>query len=42
VFVHVDRFSPGVIEAIGHTPALHRVALDGSIALYRLDRLNRQ
>jgi hypothetical protein len=42
VFVRLDRFSPVVVEAIGRAPALHRVALDGAIALYHLDRLNRQ
>ena len=40
VFVHLDRFDASAVEAIGHAPALHRVAMDGSIALYRLDRLH--
>ena len=37
VFVHLDQFEPQSIGAIDREPALHRAALEGSVALYRLD-----
>ena len=37
VFVHVDQFGEQDVSAINREPALHRAAVDGPIALYRLD-----
>ena len=37
VFVHGDRLDAPAAEALDREPALHRLAVDGPIVLYRLD-----
>jgi hypothetical protein len=37
-FVHLVQFSSKDIDAIEQDPSLHRLALDESVALYRIDR----
>lgn len=37
IFVHQDGFDASAVDAIGRAPALRRVSVEGSIALYRLD-----
>jgi hypothetical protein len=37
MFVHLDQLGPKTVDAIDHEPALRRLALEGSVALYRIE-----
>ena len=37
VFVDLERIDQAALDGIAHQPSLHRVALEGSVALYQLD-----